>query len=652
VARNLKLEIEGDSTGGRRALESSAREADKLRRAADKLGNEFRRASQQAGGLDRQLTQTKQAVRSLAAEFNRTGDVKILGQLKEQRVELEKQSALRRDIIGDTERQAKAAKRAFDLADRDRRSLLGTLGKQAIASGAESASNFKSLIEGGLINAFKSLPPPVQGAIGGGIALAITSTGPIIGAAMASAVLLGVGAAGLGAGIALAIRNEKVKDSFKAVGKDMLAGLEDAAAPFQAELIATAKIFKDGFADVAPDLKGLFGDLSKAVQPLARGLVGFVKSIMPGLRDAAAAAVPLFKAIGAELPRLGAAMSIFFSSIADAGPGAVIFFRLLLIGIGALIISLGALIEFTATALTGLSKLPGGKFLLGEDADIWAQDHQKAFDGTAISIEELGGKAKEAAFDVQGLGYAFDTVISRRGGLLDATIAYEQALDDLSESVKNNGKSLDITGQKGRDNTRALKSAIEAAREKYDADVLLNGVTDENSAAYQRNLEQIRKNAAALGLNKQQVEALITSLGGIPPVVDTTVITHGLGEANRDLSNLRGSLLGLDNFVIDIFAKNHTAGLASSVAQSIKRRASGGPVTAGQPYIVGENRPELFVPNVSGRIVPRVPGGGGGGTTHLSVPINVNGRTLVEAIIEVAANRGVSTARLLRISAA
>ena len=30
----------------------------------------------------------------------------------------------------------------------------------------------------------------------------------------------------------------------------------------------------------------------------------------------------------------------------------------------------------------------------------------------------------------------------------------------------------------------------------------------------------------------------------------------------------------------------------------------GGPVTAGVPYIVGEHRPELFVPDTNGRIVP------------------------------------------------
>ena len=45
-------------------------------------------------------------------------------------------------------------------------------------------------------------------------------------------------------------------------------------------------------------------------------------------------------------------------------------------------------------------------------------------------------------------------------------------------------------------------------------------------------------------------------------------------------------------------------------------RAMGGPVSAGQPYIVGEKRPELFVPDVSGRIIPKVPGGGGSSFTY------------------------------------
>lgn len=56
-------------------------------------------------------------------------------------------------------------------------------------------------------------------------------------------------------------------------------------------------------------------------------------------------------------------------------------------------------------------------------------------------------------------------------------------------------------------------------------------------------------------------------------------------------------------------------------------RAMGGPVSAGVPYVVGERRPELFVPSVGGRIVPTIPdgGGGGGGSVTIHAPISYHG---------------------------
>jgi hypothetical protein len=42
----------------------------------------------------------------------------------------------------------------------------------------------------------------------------------------------------------------------------------------------------------------------------------------------------------------------------------------------------------------------------------------------------------------------------------------------------------------------------------------------------------------------------------------------------------------------------------------MKGRAGGGPVLAGMPYIVGDGgRPEVFVPDTNGTILPRVPVG-------------------------------------------
>jgi phage-related minor tail protein len=50
-------------------------------------------------------------------------------------------------------------------------------------------------------------------------------------------------------------------------------------------------------------------------------------------------------------------------------------------------------------------------------------------------------------------------------------------------------------------------------------------------------------------------------------------------------------------------------------------RATGGPVSPGRPYWVGERGPELFVPTASGRVEA---GGGGGGGREVRVAITVN----------------------------
>lgn len=59
---------------------------------------------------------------------------------------------------------------------------------------------------------------------------------------------------------------------------------------------------------------------------------------------------------------------------------------------------------------------------------------------------------------------------------------------------------------------------------------------------------------------------------------------------------------------------NMTAAAAMSFllnSPNLGGKASGGPVVAGMPYIVGERRPELFVPETNGYVLPSVPSGGG-----------------------------------------
>ena len=69
------------------------------------------------------------------------------------------------------------------------------------------------------------------------------------------------------------------------------------------------------------------------------------------------------------------------------------------------------------------------------------------------------------------------------------------------------------------------------------------------------------------------------------------------------------ALLTFRRSVTDNLGSLFTSG-ASSLMSSLGlggARADGGPVSAGVPYLVGERRPEVFVPDVSGNIIPSLP---------------------------------------------
>lgn len=75
----------------------------------------------------------------------------------------------------------------------------------------------------------------------------------------------------------------------------------------------------------------------------------------------------------------------------------------------------------------------------------------------------------------------------------------------------------------------------------------------------------------------------------------------------------------------DARARGDAAGVARNqrALESIAgQRASGGPVSAGKQYLVGEQGPELFVPNSSGEIIPNGQGGGSTIENHIGV-INI-----------------------------
>lgn len=61
-------------------------------------------------------------------------------------------------------------------------------------------------------------------------------------------------------------------------------------------------------------------------------------------------------------------------------------------------------------------------------------------------------------------------------------------------------------------------------------------------------------------------------------------------------------------------------------------RATGGPVSPGRPYLVGERGPELFVPTSSGRVM--TDRGGGGRDVRVAITVNASGGDAPRALAQ------------------
>lgn len=571
MARQLRLDVDSDASGARRGLDATARAVDKVADQTRELGRSFVYAAGAAGRAASSIDRVGDQARTSAAE------AKVLAR------------AL--DDVGDQARQAGRAMDGIGSGGLAGKSLLTGLDSEAAKEGAQVATTFASAIEGGLMEAFKGLPPEAQAAIGGGIVAAIAVAAPAIGSAVSAALLLGVGGGGLAAGIALAANNANVQRAFSGLGEHLLVGLREAAKPFQAELVASANIFGKVFNDSLPDIKGIFATLSQAVQPLAAGLAGLVRSALPGIRRAAEAAVPLFRELARQMPQIGATLSRFFDQLALTGPGAVETFKQLLFVVQGLILVFGDWLVQMAAAAQLIGAINDALIPIGNTAHVLSGP-------LTGSLEDVGKSAEGAGRAVRKFKLDLDELFGRQMSAREAAIAYEQAIDDLAEGFKKGSGALDINNQKGRDNLTLVDASINAARQKLKADLDAAGgskaAIDAANQAYQNEINRIRDVLRHLGLNEKEIDNLIGKANSIPRDVTIDVGLVGAAAAAGQLNSLAGAIgrvLGTGNVGV-------------SASKSMQKRAGGGPVAAGEAYIVGEKRPEIFVPSVSGRILP------------------------------------------------
>ena len=200
------------------------------------------------------------------------------------------------------------------------------------------------------------------------------------------------------------------------------------------------------------------------------------------------------------------------------------------------------------------------------------------------------------------------------GGFIDSQAANDNLTTSIQKAqaeIKKNGGSLKGNSAAALANRAALRDVAGAADDASAAVFKQTNNQNKANVAIVRGREDVIKMATKLGMSKTAANDYADSLGLIPKKVTTKI------NAKVEMSGPDKALLA-DLKKLGLTGTNAPLVLRADLLAAAQGKATGGPVSANTPYIVGERRPELFVPSTSGRIVPRVPNVGtmaAGGST-------------------------------------
>lgn len=511
----------------------STTEFAKFGRGAKHAGNSADGLTHDLHQLERQISDTERELAKLNAEFAVTGS-------------------------SSTKRLIKGSERDLAFLRKVNKALSGDdvdQGGGLIANLREKLGALPSQLKGAAI----------AGAIGIGGAMA-----PFIAAAVSGAVLGGVGLGGIIGGIALASKDDGVRDAAGDLGETFMTELGKGAAVFTEPVKDALAGLKPTVLAVTAVLSRNFRTLAPLVKPVAEGLSGMATNILPGLEHATDEARVPIRALSNELPELGDAVSDFLDSVAresDNGTEGLIglmdAIEFLIRETGEWLAYLGWLygaLSDVARATSDFTKendllsyvlepLLGPLSILGDEMNNQEGALNRAKDATKDYSGALGTQitlAEQAAQAAKELAKSIDDLFDKQMNIDQATIAYKKGLRDLNEELKSGTRTLSLNSEEGLKNRQAVLDQIGAIEHLRDANVA-NGMTlDTANAKYAQQLEGLRKTLLALGYNADAVNTLINTYKGIPAKATTSVEAPGLASAESRLNRVENLLDRLD----------------------------------------------------------------------------------------------------------
>ncbi|WP_055527223.1 phage tail tape measure protein [Streptomyces graminilatus] len=177
--------------------------------------------------------------------------------------------------------------------------------------------------------------------------------------------------------------------------------------------------------------------------------------------------------------------------------------------------------------------------LVGTDTQskLTAESQAKLAKEASMTADELQDQRTEAE-------KLSDALKNLNGGAISAAeseISFRQSLKSLSDAVKDNGHSLDVTTEKGQAVKGAFLDAAKAAMENANAVAEQKGSQEAGQKVLTKDIRLLKEQMSALGFSKDAIDRLTGAYLRLPPVVPTKVEAKTT-QAMKDLEAVKAKV--------------------------------------------------------------------------------------------------------------
>jgi TP901 family phage tail tape measure protein len=226
-------------------------------------------------------------------------------------------------------------------------------------------------------------------------------------------------------------------------------------------------------------------------------------------------------------------------------------------------------------------------------------------DALAGRTDDLASASQAAEEAVKGYVEALKG-ITATGSVMEATIAYEQALSEaekaargMNGATKNQRTEFDLTAKSGQEAASTLLNLASKGRDLASAALQVRSDTEDMNASLRSSRKAFIATAVDLGLTRKAAGMLATQLGLLPVAKSTDVTVpgakksaedvgelrrqireltgkivaakaNGASESSKEVKALRAQLAALHGKVVDVFLNTYKRNFVSTVNNGVR----------------------------------------------------------------------------------